>query len=118
MTVAADRGDDAESSTAPTRLRRTLEGVIGVPATEGNRIDILRNGDAIFPAMLDAIEHAQHTIDFLTFVYWRGEIGTRFAQKLAAPAAQQAGVTAARNAAADPHGAISIDRAAVRESLL
>jgi cardiolipin synthase len=86
MTVAADRGDDAESSTAPTRLRRTLEGVIGVPATEGNRIDILRNGDAIFPAMLDAIEHAQHTIDFLTFVYWRGEIGTRFAQKLAARA--------------------------------
>jgi cardiolipin synthase len=83
MTLAADRGDDAESPTAPTRLRRTLEGVIGVPATEGNRIDVLRNGDAIFPAMLDAIEHAEHTIDFLTFVYWRGEIGTEFAQKLA-----------------------------------
>jgi cardiolipin synthase len=83
MTVSAQRGDDAESPTPATRLRRTLEGVIGVPATEGNRIDVLRNGDAIFPAMLDTIEHAQHTIDFLTFVYWRGEIGTEFAQKLA-----------------------------------
>ena len=56
---------------------RTLEGVIGVPATEGNRIDVLRNGDEIFPAMLEAIDEAEHTIDFLTFVYWEGEIGTR-----------------------------------------
>jgi cardiolipin synthase len=63
--------------------RRTLEGVIGVPATEGNRIEVLRNGDAIFPAMLDAIAAAEHTIDFLTFVYWTGEIGTEFARALA-----------------------------------
>ncbi len=83
MTVSADPDDDAESAGAPTRLRRTLEGVLGVPATEGNRIEVLRNGDAIFPAMLDAIDQAQQTIDFLTFVYWRGEIGTEFAQKLA-----------------------------------
>ena len=71
-------------------LRRTLEGVIGVPATEGNRIEVLRNGDEIFPAMLDAISEAEHTIDFLTFVYWSGEIGTEFARRLAARA--QAGV--------------------------
>ena len=38
------------------RMRRTLEGVIGVPATEGNAVDVLRNGDEIFPAMLEAIE--------------------------------------------------------------
>jgi cardiolipin synthase len=67
-------------------LRRTLEGVIGVPATEGNRIEVLRNGDQIFPAMLDAISAAEHTIDFLTFVYWSGEIGTEFARRLAARA--------------------------------
>jgi cardiolipin synthase len=65
------------------RVRRTLEGVMGVPATEGNRLDVLRNGDEIFPAMLAAIEDAVHTIDLLTFVYWRGEIGTRFAEALA-----------------------------------
>jgi cardiolipin synthase len=33
--------------------------------------------------MLDAIREAQHTIDFLTFVYWRGEIGAAFAEALA-----------------------------------
>jgi cardiolipin synthase len=63
-------------------LRRMLEGVIGVPATEGNKIDVLRNGDEIFPAMLDAIAAAEHTIDLLTFVYWQGEIGVRFADEL------------------------------------
>jgi len=68
------------------RIRRTLEGVIGVPATEGNRLEVLRNGDRIFPAMLEAIEGAEHTIDLLTFVYWQGEIGTRFAESLAARA--------------------------------
>ena len=63
-------------------IRRTLEGVIGVPATEGNLVDVLVNGDRIFPAMLEAIGEAQRTIDLLTFVYWRGGIGTRFAQAL------------------------------------
>jgi cardiolipin synthase len=63
-------------------IRRTLEGVLGVPATEGNQIDVLRNGDEIFPAMLDAIDRAEHTIDFLTFVYWKGEIGEEFARRL------------------------------------
>jgi cardiolipin synthase A/B len=63
-------------------VRRTLEGVIGVPATEGNLVDVLVNGDQIFPAMLEAIGEAQRTIDLLTFVYWQGGIGTRFADAL------------------------------------
>ena len=65
------------------RLRRTIEGVIGVPATEGNRVDVLRNGDEIFPAMLESIESADNTVDLLTFVYWEGEIGRKFAHALA-----------------------------------
>jgi cardiolipin synthase len=74
-----ERGNSQEVA----RVRRVLEGVIGVPATEGNQFDVLRNGDEIFPAMLEAIDSAEHTIDFLTFVYWKGEIGTEFAQHLA-----------------------------------
>lgn len=73
-------GRDAEERRK--RLRRALEGLLGVPATERNRIDVLRNGDQIFPAMLDSISSAQHTIDFLTFIYWSGEIGQRFADAL------------------------------------
>ena len=78
-------------------LRRTIEGLIGVPATEGNQIDVLRNGVEVFPAMLEAIDGAQRTIDFLTFVYWKGRIGTEFAEHLAARAREgRAGAGAAR----------------------
>jgi cardiolipin synthase len=78
--------DTPGSAPAPIELigwaRRTLEGVIGVPATEGNRVAVLHNGCEIFPAMLDAIRGAEHTIDFLTFVYWKGEIGIEMAEAL------------------------------------
>ncbi|WP_030778300.1 phospholipase D-like domain-containing protein [Streptomyces sp. NRRL S-920] len=65
------------------RMRRRLERLIGIAATEGNALVPLRNGDEIFTAMLDAIRGAEHTVDMMTFVYWRGEIARQFAQALA-----------------------------------
>lgn len=59
---------------------------MGLPFTEGNAIERLRNGDEIFPAMLDAISRAESRVDLLTFVYWTGEIAERFADALAARA--------------------------------
>ncbi|MEU1278560.1 phospholipase D-like domain-containing protein [Streptomyces sp. NPDC005805] len=66
-----------------SRIRRRLERLIGIAATEGNTVLPLRNGDEIFPAMLAAIEGARHTVDMMTFVYWRGDIARRFAKALA-----------------------------------
>ena len=74
--------DTSTTEDTAARIRRRLEGVLGVPATEGNRIEVLRNGDQIFPSMLEAIDRADHTIDFLTFVYWAGEIGEEFGRHL------------------------------------
>lgn len=71
---------------SPAGMRRALEGLIGVPATEGNQIEVLRNGDRIFPAMLEAIGEASETVDLLTFVYWSGSIGEQFAEALATSA--------------------------------
>jgi cardiolipin synthase len=65
------------------RYRRVLEGLLGIHATEGNQVEVLRNGDEIFPAMLEAIVGARHTVDFLVFVYWKGSIGEEFAEALA-----------------------------------
>ncbi|MFI0806032.1 phosphatidylserine/phosphatidylglycerophosphate/cardiolipin synthase family protein [Streptomyces echinatus] len=79
----------AEGGTAPDtdarkqHLRRRLERLIGVAATEGNELRPLRNGDEIFPAMLGAIRSARYTIDMMTFVYWRGQIAHDFAAALA-----------------------------------
>ena len=92
-------------------VRRTLEGVIGVPATEGNLVDVLVNGDQIFPAMLDAIGEARRTIDLLTFVYWRGGIGTRFADALS----DKAGSGVRVRVLLDAWGASSIDPGLVSE---
>ncbi|MDQ4070435.1 MAG: phospholipase D-like domain-containing protein [Actinomycetota bacterium] len=91
----------------PTGYRRALEGLLGVPATEGNQVDVLRNGDRIFPAIFEAIEQATSTIDFLTFVYWRGSVGQEMAGLLAAKAA--AGVRV--RVILDAIGAFSMDRA-------
>jgi cardiolipin synthase A/B len=69
-------------ATEGDRWRRVLEGSLGIPATEGNHVEVLRDGVTIFPAMLEAIGDATQTIDFLTFVYWKGEIAHRFASAL------------------------------------
>ncbi|MFI5828138.1 phosphatidylserine/phosphatidylglycerophosphate/cardiolipin synthase family protein [Streptomyces sp. NPDC051578] len=81
--------EPAEEPTAPgaderiVRIRRRLERLIGIAATEGNSLRPLRNGDEIFAAMLSSIEEARHTVDMMTFVYWRGDIARRFAAALA-----------------------------------
>jgi len=46
--------------------------------TAGNRIDVLENGDAIFPAMLEAIAGAKRSVDFEAYIFWSGMVGTRF----------------------------------------
>jgi cardiolipin synthase A/B len=53
---------------AEWRLRRRLERLIGIAATEGNALLPLRNGDEIFPAMLESVAAARHTIDMMTYV--------------------------------------------------
>lgn len=110
MSVAVDgRRPDRSSEERIDEIRRKLEGVLGVPATEGNQVDVLRNGDEIFPVMLEAISGARHAIDFLTFVYWRGEIGTSFAEALSDRA--RSGVRV--RVLLDAWGARPIDRALI-----
>lgn len=79
-----DSGDDGtRTEERAQRIRRRLERLIGIAATEGNALLPLRNGDEIFPAMLDAIRSAEHTVDMMTFVYWKGDIAREFAHALA-----------------------------------
>lgn len=82
MAAAQEQLPPSDAAARVAALRRALEGMIGVPATEGNSVEVLRNGNEIFPAMLDSIASARRTVDLLTFVYWRGEIGARFAEAL------------------------------------
>ena len=74
---------DTDAEKAAARFRHGLESVTGVPFTRGNEIEILQNGEEIFPAMLDAIRGAQRRIEFLTFVYWTGDVADEMANALA-----------------------------------
>src|SRR4051794_21338654 len=96
---------------AEARFRRRLEALIGIAATEGNDLRKLRNGDEIFPVMLEAIDGAQNTVDMLTYVYWRGDIAERFAETLAAAAGRGVRV----RLLIDAVGGFQIDRALVRK---
>ncbi|MBC2603875.1 phospholipase D-like domain-containing protein [Puniceicoccus vermicola] len=76
------------SSDGIANHRCYLEKLLGIPSTEGNDLTFLRNGCEIFPAMLQDIEEAKHSIEFLTFVYWKGDIATEFATTLGKKAKQ------------------------------
>ncbi|GAA0946243.1 phospholipase D-like domain-containing protein [Actinocorallia libanotica] len=86
MTSTRERtgaGDAEILKVRTARIRRRLERLIGIAATEGNALVPLRNGDEIFAGMLGAIRAAEHTVDMMTFVYWKGDIAREFAQALA-----------------------------------
>src|SRR5690349_19589489 len=61
---------------------QTIGHLLGPNLIEGNRFKALRNGDEIFPAMLEAISGARKTICFETYIYWSGEIGKKFGAAL------------------------------------
>ncbi len=48
----------------------------------GNRLEPLFNGDAAYPAMLDAIASAQHSLTLSTYIFDRDEVGLAFARAL------------------------------------
>ncbi|TVR53917.1 MAG: cardiolipin synthase B [Puniceicoccaceae bacterium] len=64
-------------------FRRTLEHLLGGPALEGNRITVLRDGEEIFPAMLEAIAGARHSVTLETYEYYGDEVAGAFAEALA-----------------------------------
>ena len=67
-------------------LTTAVTQLVGSSLTTGNDVQILRNGNEIFPAMLEAIDAAERSIEFCTYVYWKGKIAERFADSLIAAA--------------------------------
>jgi len=67
---------------ADPRFMEYVASLVGAPITDGDAYQMLENGDAIFPSMLDAIGEAQHRISFESFIYSKGEIANRFTAAL------------------------------------
>lgn len=52
--------------------------LVGAEFTSGNTVEILVNGDAFFPSMLDAIRSAKKTITLETYIWTPGHISEQF----------------------------------------
>ena len=61
----------------------TLEAYTIAPVGGGNSVDVLLNGDQIFPAQLAAIRSARETITYAQYFYVEGPIGREIADALA-----------------------------------
>ena len=85
---------------------RAAEALTAAPIAPGNRLELLVNGDAIFPRYLETIAGAQRTLNITTYAYWKGQIAIDVAEALAERAA--AGVEV--NVLIDALGGAKMDR--------
>ena len=69
-------------NTASPQFERALGSLLGPGIVGGNEVTELLNGDQIFPPMLAAIQAAQKSVTFETYIYWSGDIGKQFADAL------------------------------------
>lgn len=65
-------------SAADPRFPEYLARLLGAPLTTGDAYTVHTDGDAAFPAMLDAIAGARERISFETYVFEPGETANRF----------------------------------------
>lgn len=72
----------SEYGVTDPEFQQTMGNLLGPPFLPGNTATTLLNGDQTFPAMLEAIESAERSITFETYIYWRGKIGEAFADAL------------------------------------
>ena len=94
-TVAEDQENQRNNLSIPdyaaSRGAR-LEGILGrvsdAPLREGNRLALLTNGPDTYDDWLAAIARAQHWVHLDNYIIANDEIGNRFAEALAAKAAE------------------------------
>ena len=96
---------------ADPEFRREMSVLLGPAILPGNKVVALQNGSEIFPAMLQAIDAAQTSITFETYIYWSGDIGKKFTDALSARA--RAGVPV--NVIIDWAGSIKMEEALLDE---
>ncbi len=90
---------------------RATEALTMAPIAHGNDAELLINGDEIFPAMLETMANAKRSLNFLSYLYWSGDIAGQVADALCQAA--QRGV--AVNVLLDAVGSAKMDRQLVHE---
>ena len=60
------------------------DAITGLELTRGNSLELLLDGDAAYPAMLEAIGKARHSVALASYIFASDNIGNRFADALIA----------------------------------
>ena len=79
---------EPDFDTESAEFRSTMAGMTGMPLVDGNRVALYNNGDEFYPAMLEAIDSARHSVTMEQFIFWDGLVGRRFAEAFAEKARQ------------------------------
>ncbi len=74
---------DAHQARYLRHLKPLVDRVVRRPLLPGSRLTPLFDGDGAYPAMLEAIENAQSTINFVTYIFDNDEVGRRFVDAFA-----------------------------------
>src|SRR5262245_3117836 len=77
---------DSPVSASDPDFANYVASLVGSAVENGDEYSVLRNGDEVFPAMLDAIRHAERRISFESFIFENGVVGDQFTAELAAAA--------------------------------
>jgi cardiolipin synthase len=73
------------STSVPSAYRdiaKISDAVTKLPLLSGNRIEILHNGEEVFPAMLEAIRNAGESIYLITYIFETNRSGRKFIDAL------------------------------------
>jgi cardiolipin synthase A/B len=66
-----------EMAIAEPAFQASVEAFSGAPIIGKNRVDILLNGEQTFPALLQAIRSAMHTLTFEAYIFHEGKVANQ-----------------------------------------
>jgi cardiolipin synthase len=73
---------EADIDATSDHFIHVLESICQTHLEQGNRVEVLANGDRFYPAMLDAIHHARETVNMEAYIFKKGDIGDQFIEAL------------------------------------
>ncbi len=74
---------EGELDAASDHFIDVIEATCQTTLKDGNSVEILTNGAAFYPAMLDAIRAARETVNMECYIFRKGETADRFVEALA-----------------------------------
>jgi cardiolipin synthase A/B len=76
------QGEDGFVTGRIVEMARLGQRIAKTPYIDGNRIEVLRNGENAYPAMIEAIEQAQSSIALSTYIFNNDDAGRQFLEAL------------------------------------